>query len=155
MTATATVDRRHRGSTRPRTIALRVLRLGLAAVFAAAGAAKLAGDAAMVEMFADIGAGQWLRHLVGALELAAAVGLLLPPVAGWAAVGLVGLMTGATLTNVLVLEVGPALTIALLVGAAVVAWFRRDDLRAPAGSVSRSGRRGRPPAPAGRWLPPR
>ena len=31
---------------------------------------KLAGDPVMVDMFADIGAGQWLRYLVGALEVA-------------------------------------------------------------------------------------
>ncbi|WP_324274841.1 hypothetical protein [Blastococcus brunescens] len=69
-----------------------------------------------------------------------AVGLLVPGPAGAAALGLVGLMTGATLANVFVLEViTPALTIALLVAAAVVAWNRRDDVRAPL-----AGRRPRP-----------
>ena len=121
-TATATVGRRQRGSGRPRTVALRVLRLGLAAVFAGAGAAKVAGDAAMVDMFADIGAGQWLRYLVGTCELIAAVGLLVPRLVGAAAGGLVGLMLGATLTNVVVLQVTPVLTIALLVASAVIAW---------------------------------
>lgn len=111
-------------------VAAWVLRLGFAAVFAGAGAAKLVGDAAMVDMFADIGSGQWLRFLVGALEVAAAVGLLVPRLAGPAASGLVVLMAGATLTNVFVLEVSPALTVALLAMAAGVAWNRRDDVRA-------------------------
>ena len=115
---------------RAATIAVRVLRLALAAVFAMAGLAKLGGDAAMVEMFADIGAGQWLRYLVGTCEVLGAVGLLVPRLAGAAALGLVALMTGAALTNVLVLEVTPALTLTLLVAAAVVAWARWDDVRA-------------------------
>jgi putative oxidoreductase len=32
------------------------------------------GDPAMVEMFATIGIGQWFRYVVGALEIAGAVG---------------------------------------------------------------------------------
>lgn len=115
---------------RAATIAVWVLRLGLAAVFAGAGLAKLAGDAAMVQMFTDIGAGQGLRYLVGSCELAGAVGLLVPRLAGIAACGLVGLMIGATFTNVVVLEVTPALTLTFLAAAAVVAWSRRDDVRA-------------------------
>ncbi|MCA0145724.1 DoxX family protein [Blastococcus sp. LR1] len=107
-----------------------MLRLGLAAVFAGAGLAKLAGDAAMVEMFADIGAGQWLRYAVGSCELLAAGGLVLPRLAGPAACGLVGLMIGATLTNLFVLEVSAAVTLVLLAASAVVAWARWDDVRA-------------------------
>ena len=133
MTATAArtgVTGGRSASSRARTIAGWALRLALAAVFAGAGLAKVAGDAAMVEMFADIGAGQWLRYVVGCCELLAVVGLLVPRLVGAAATGLVLLMTGATLTNVLVLGVGPALTIALLVVAAGLAWLRRDDVRA-------------------------
>ncbi|TYP88037.1 DoxX family protein [Blastococcus xanthinilyticus] len=136
MSTTVTPAGRRAAAGRAGTVGTWALRLALAAVFAGAGAAKVSGDAAMVEMFADIGAGQWLRYLVGSLELAAAVGLLVPRLAGAAAVGLVGLMAGATFTNLVVLEASPALTIALLAGAAAVAWMRRGDLRA-----SRGGRR--------------
>ena len=129
MSTAAAVGRRPAAG-RAATVAVWVLRLGLAAVFAGAGLAKLAGDAAMVEMFADIGAGQWLRHLVGTCEVLAAVGLLVPRLAGAAALGLVALMAGATLTNVVILEVTPALTVTFLIAAAVVAWARRDDVRA-------------------------
>ena len=129
MTTAAVVTERPTAG-RAGRIALWVLRLALAGMFAGAGLAKLAGDAAMVEMFADIGAGQWLRYLVGTCEVLAAVGLLVPRLAGAAALGLVGLMTGATLTNVVVLEVTPALTLTFLVAAAVVAWVRWDDVRA-------------------------
>jgi putative oxidoreductase len=105
-------------------IAMWVLQALLALQFAMAGLAKVFGDPAMVEMFATIGVGQWFRYAVGALELAGAVGVLIPRLCGLAALGLVGLMAGATLTNVLVLGTSPLLPIVLLVVSAVVAWGR-------------------------------
>ena len=65
-----------------------ILQVVLAAIIAGGGISKLAGDPVMVDMFADIGAGQWLRYLVGALEVAGGVGLLIRlwrawPVWGW------------------------------------------------------------------------
>ena len=77
-----------------------------------------------VEMFATIGIGQWFRYVVGALELAGAVGVLIPRLSGLAALGLIGLMAGATLTNVLVLGTSPLLPIALMLVSALVAWGR-------------------------------
>jgi putative oxidoreductase len=112
-------------------IALWALQALLALVFAMAGLAKVGGDLAMVEMFATIGIVQWLRYLVGALELAGAVGVLIPRLSGLAALGLVGLMAGATLTNVLVLGTSPLLPIALMLGSVLVArgsWPRTRTL---------------------------
>jgi uncharacterized membrane protein YphA (DoxX/SURF4 family) len=106
------------------------LRAALAAVFAGAGLAKLGGSPEMVRLFADIGAGQGLRTLVGALEVAGAAGLLVPRLAGPAALGLAALMVGATVTNVVVLGVSPVLTLVLLAAAGGVAWSRRRPLRA-------------------------
>ncbi len=126
MTAATTTAR----AAHPASVAAAVVRVALAVQFAAGGLLKVTGSPAMVEMFADIGAGQWLRYLVGTCELLGGVGLVAPRVAGAAACGLVGLMIGATLTNVLVLEVSPALTLTFLAAAAVVAWARRDDVRA-------------------------
>lgn len=105
-------------------LALWVLQVLLALQFAMAGLAKVGGDPAMVEMFADIGIGQWFRYVVGALELSGAIGVLVPRVSGLAALGLVCLMIGATLTNLLVLDASPLLTIGLLVVSALVAWGR-------------------------------
>ncbi len=105
-------------------IALWALQAVLALVFAMAGLAKVGGDAAMVEMFANIGIGQWFRYAVGALELAGAVGVLIPRLSGLAALGLVCLMVGATLTNVLVLGTSALLPIALMLVSALVAWGR-------------------------------
>jgi hypothetical protein len=52
-----------------------------------------------VQEFGLIGAGQWLRYLVGTAELAGAIGLLTPWLAGLAAAGLAADMAGATIIN--------------------------------------------------------
>ena len=111
--------------------ALWALQAVLALMFAMAGLAKVFGDSAMVEMFATIGIGQWFRYLVGALEIAGAVGVLIPRLSGVAALGLVCLMVGATLTNVLVLGTSPLLPIVLLVVSGMVAWGRWPRTRTP------------------------
>jgi putative oxidoreductase len=105
----------------------------LALTFAMAGFAKVGGDAAMVEMFATIGIGQGFRYLVGALEIAGAVGVLVPQLSGLAALGLVCLMVGATLTNVVVLGTSPLLPLVLLVVSALATlgrWPRTRTLLA-------------------------
>ena len=94
----------------------------LALVFVSAGLSKLFGDPVMVAMFDQIGAGQWLRHLVGALEVAGAVGVLVPRLSALAATGLVLLMVGATVTNLAVLDAPPWSPLVLVVVAALVAW---------------------------------
>jgi uncharacterized membrane protein len=106
------------------TIALWALQALLAIMFAMAGLAKVFGDSAMVEMFATIGIGQWFRYLVGALEIAGAIGVLVPRLSGLAALGLVCLMAGATLTNLFVLGTSPLLPVVLMVVSALVAWVR-------------------------------
>lgn len=112
-----------------------VVQVLLAAFFLLAAAGpKLLGEQLAVEMFTQIGAGQWFRYLVGSLELAGAIGLLIPRLAGLAALGLAGLMVGALLTQLLVLDsVGSALTPAFLVVVfGLVAWGRRPQLHRPA-----------------------
>jgi uncharacterized membrane protein len=118
-------------------IALWALQALLALQFAMGGLAKVFGDPAMVEMFAAIGVGQWFRYAVGALELAGAVGVLIPRLSGLAALGLVCLMAGATLTNVLVLGTNPLLPIALMLLSAVVALGRWPRTRALASKLGR------------------
>lgn len=121
--ATTTTVTSTRG--RIRTALSWVLRLGLALQFASGGLLKLFGEAQMTVMFAEIGAGQWLRIVVGALELAGAAGLLVPRLARAAAVGLVALMIGAAVTNVTALGTSPALPLVFLLLAAAVAVSRR------------------------------
>lgn len=123
-----TVDR-FATTTRPvvrlRKVAVGLVRIALAVQFGVGGTTKLLGEAQMVAMFDDIGAGQWFRLLIGVLEIAGAIGLLVPRLAGPAATGLVALMAGAAFTNVVVLGTAPVLPLAFGVLAAVVALSRR------------------------------
>ena len=117
---------------RPRSRVVTVLtwlgRALLALVFLGAGASKLAGEPAMVTMFADVGAGQWLRYAVGTLEVLGAIGVLVPRTSPLAAVGLALLMVGATATNLTVLGASPWLPLLLLVLAGLVARAGRRPL---------------------------
>ncbi|WP_371530682.1 DoxX family protein [Streptomyces sp. NBC_01283] len=117
------------GSGRTTVIALWVSQALLTLVFLAAGTAKLAGAEPMVEAFDQIGAGQWLRYFVGCLELLGVVGLLVPRLVGLAALGLVSLMVGAVITN-LVIDAFSLLAVILLLLGTVVAWGRRDRTKA-------------------------
>jgi putative oxidoreductase len=117
--------------TRRRTVVLWTLQVLLALMFIVASAApKFAREAYAVAIFEQIGAGQWFRYVVGALELAGGVGLLVPRLAGLAALGLVGLMIGAGYTQVVVLQNPVFVITPIILGvlAAVVAWGRRDSI---------------------------
>ena len=61
------------------TVLAWALTVPLLIVFVMSGAAKLAGASAMVQTFATIGLGQWLRYVTGVLEVSGGVGLLIPP----------------------------------------------------------------------------
>jgi putative oxidoreductase len=113
-------------TSRGANIALWVLQGLTAAFFASAAAAKLAGTAQMVQLFDDIGVGQWFRYAVAILEIAGAIGLLIPRLTGLAALGLVGLMLGAVATHLFIVGGNPASALVGLVLVAVIAWFRRD-----------------------------
>lgn len=117
------------GRGRALNIALWVGQILLALMFVMAGASKVFGDQAMVEMFATIGVGQWFRYVVGALELAGAVGVLIPRLSGLAALGLVCLMVGAAITNVFILGASPLIPIVLTVMGALVVWGRWSRTR--------------------------
>jgi putative oxidoreductase len=108
-------------------IALWAIQIFLAAFLLFASAApKFAGQRDAVETFAKIGWGQWFRYFTGTVEAAGAIGLLIPRLAALAALGLIGLMIGAVLTQVLVLTPVWALLPAVYgVLFAVIAWHRR------------------------------
>lgn len=79
---------------------LRYLRWLLALMFVMAGITKLVGVEAAVTGFEHFGYPPWFRLLIGALETAGGVGLLLPMLARPAAAGLLGIMIGAVWTLV-------------------------------------------------------
>lgn len=91
---------------------------------------KFVGQKDAVETFAKIGWGQWFRYVTGVVEAAGAIGLLVPRLAGLAATGLIGLMIGAILTQLLVLVPAFALLpAAFAVVFALVAYDRRAQTR--------------------------
>ena len=100
----------------------------IAAAFLAAGFAKLAGVPFMVELFEQLGLGQWFRIATGAVEVAGAVALLVPGVASVGALWLGGTMVFAVATHVFVLHTSPAPAIVLGLLNALVVYLRRDEL---------------------------
>jgi uncharacterized membrane protein YphA (DoxX/SURF4 family) len=111
-------------------IALWVLQGLLGLSFVMVGLTKLAGAEQAVQLFDDIGAGQWFRYLVGALELAGGIGLFVPRLAGLAGLGLAGVMLGAVATHIFVIGGNFAMPLILMVLTALVAWGRWDRTRA-------------------------
>jgi uncharacterized membrane protein YphA (DoxX/SURF4 family) len=123
--ASRPADRPTRG--RPATVALWALQGALALAFLAAGASKLAGADAMVQLFAAVGVGQWLRYVTGALEIAGAVLLVVPGLARLGALHLAGVMLGAIAAHLLVLHTSPVAPAVLLAGLLAVAYARRGE----------------------------
>ncbi|MBO0827893.1 MAG: DoxX family protein [Streptosporangiales bacterium] len=143
MTATG-ITATARPTRRRVNVVLWVAQIALAAVFVFVSAPKLLGDPTAVATFHVIGFGQWFRYLTGACELAGAIGLLIPRLSGLAATALVGLMIGATLTNLFLvpgMQAAAAVTVLLGVVFAVIAWLRRDRTVALAATVRRIVRR--------------
>lgn len=102
----------------------------LAAAFLAAGFAKLAGVPFMVDLFEQIGLGQWFRIATGAVEVTGAVVLLIPGLASIGALWLGFTMVCAVATHVFILHTSPVPAIVLGVLNALVVYLRRDELAA-------------------------
>ena len=134
ITTTARVTGRE---ARPRRLTSTLLWAGqilLALVFVDAAVPKLSADPGMVHEFAQIGAGQWMRYLVGTTELAGAICLLTPWLAGLAAAGLAAEMAGATIINATVLHnttygSNVWLTLVLCAASALLAYRRRQQIK--------------------------
>jgi putative oxidoreductase len=127
---------------KPRVLAVVswTLRVLLAAVFAFAAYRKFTGHPIPVATFEGLGLGQWFRFVTGALELAGAVGLLIPATHLWAAAGLSLVMVGAAATHLFFVG-GSAVLAFVLLGAlvAVLAIGIRGDSQA-AGALRASDR---------------
>lgn len=105
-----------------------ILQLVVAVVFAAAGGAKLAGVPYMVQLFAQIGIGQWFRIVTGIVEMVGAVTLLHPRTAPLGGLWLGGTMFFAVLTHLVVLHTSPLPALVLGLLNALIVYFRRDEL---------------------------
>lgn len=100
----------------------------LAAAFVAAGSAKLAGAPYMVELFDQIGVGQWFRVVTGIVEVTGAIALVFPGLASIGALWLGFTMVFAVATHVFILHTSPVPAIVLGVLNALVVYLRRDEL---------------------------
>lgn len=80
-------------------IASWIFQVLLAVLFIMMGAQKLMGEAEVTANFAKWGMPSFMLVVIGALEVAGGLGLLIPKLAGLAAAGLVGIMIGALFTH--------------------------------------------------------
>ena len=123
---------------RTTTTVLWTVQVLLGVGFVVMGLIRLTGASTAVETFEQIGLGQWLRYVTGVIELTVGIGLLIPRLAGPAALALVGVMAGATAANLLVLSPAmAAVTVALGVAAAAVARARWAEVRGLLALVTR------------------
>lgn len=74
---------------------MRYVRWFLSLVFLLAGLAKIGGAEVMQQTFTRFEYPMWFMLLIGVLETAGSVGLLVPGLVRWAALGLCGIMIGA------------------------------------------------------------
>ncbi len=115
---------------------LLALRVTMAAVFVGGGILKLGGAEAMIRLFADIGLGQWLRYVVGVVELVGGTLLLVPSWSVFAAIGLIVLMIGAAMAELFILRRPPIAAAACAVALMILAIGALDQPH----SLPRSGR---------------
>jgi uncharacterized membrane protein len=101
------------------------LRALLGAMFIVSGMGKLTGTPEMVALFNAIGMGEGLRYFTGVLELAGGAALFAPRLFGLGATTLIGLMGGAAVVNVLLLDSSPAVPLVLLLALGGVIWVHR------------------------------
>ncbi len=119
-------------------LVLSTLRLVRVAVFVGGGIMKLAGADIMVRLFADVGVGQWLRYVVGGMELVGGSLLLVPSWSALAALGLIVMMIGAAMAELLIIRRPPIAAAACAVALMIIALGTLDQPGAP---PRRGGRR--------------
>ncbi|WP_329548239.1 DoxX family protein [Streptomyces sp. NBC_01356] len=109
-------------------ISLGALQITLGLFFALASALpKLIAHPSAAEGFDKLGWGSTGMYIIGVLELAGGIALLIPLLSSVAAVSLSALMVGAFIVNVTVLH-GPyvATPLILILPLALIAWARRS-----------------------------
>lgn len=114
------------------------LRILAAAAFLAAGSAKLAGVPMMVQIFDQIGVGQWFRVVTGLVEVSSAIVLLIPATAALGALLLATTMCFAILTHLFVIGGNPVPAIMLLLVTATIVWLHRAGLATTFGRLRRT-----------------
>jgi uncharacterized membrane protein YphA (DoxX/SURF4 family) len=111
-----------------KSILLMVVTLSLVGVFVMFGAGKFVDSAKWIAKFAAWGLPNWFVPVSGAIELAGAVGLLIPILRGPAGLGLGFFMFGAVATHVIHAEIGMIFVAgAILAGSFAVGWSRLPE----------------------------
>jgi putative oxidoreductase len=106
---------------------VRPLELGLATLFVVAGTVKLVGHPFMVELFSDLGFGQWLRYVTGLVELLGGLSLVAGRQQYLAALALGVIMVGATDASIVVFDRSPIPPLLTLIALLTIAWQRRPS----------------------------
>jgi len=81
----------------------------------------------MVQVFGQIGLGQWFRYVTALVELLGVIALLVPGFSGFAALWLGTTMVFAILTHLFILHSNPIGAVVLLVLCGVLLCLRRDQ----------------------------
>jgi uncharacterized membrane protein YphA (DoxX/SURF4 family) len=106
---------------------VRIAEMGLGLLFVAAGLVKLSGMEFMVELFASLGFGQWLRYVTALVELAGGVLLIAGHMEYLAALALAVIMVGATAASIIVFKRSPIPPMLTFVALVVLAWRRHPS----------------------------
>lgn len=106
---------------------LRLMELGLGVIFIAAGTVKMVGFELMVELFASLGFGQWLRYVTALIELAGGTLLLTGRLQYLTSLALAVIMVGATDASVVVFDRSPIPPLLALIALLLDAWMRRPS----------------------------
>lgn len=119
-------------------VALSVSRYVLALFLGFSGIAKLIAHESAIESFDRMGWSHGAMYVIGGLETAGAVALLIPLLAGVAAIAFCGLLAGASVVQLTLLDppnaVMPAVLIVVMV---LIARDRRDGTAALAARIRR------------------
>jgi putative oxidoreductase len=105
-------------------ITLWIVQALLAAAFLAAGGLKLAGVPQMVALFDQIGLGAWFRYFTGAVEVAAALALLVKRTVAYAAGVLLATMVCAVAVHLFFIGGSPLPAVVLATLSGLVAYRR-------------------------------
>ena len=79
---------------------MKILRVIIFIIFFAEGLTKLIGLQFQADLFTKWGYPIWFMYLIGAFELAGAIGLLVPILRIYANIGLIGIIIGAFYTHI-------------------------------------------------------
>lgn len=106
---------------------VRLMEFGLGLIFIVAGIVKLSGIPFMVELFASLGFGQWLRYVTALVELSGGALLLSGRLQYLAALALAVIMVGATDASIVVFDRSPIPPALTLIALLALAWMRRPS----------------------------